>query len=714
MATRFYFNEAEAAAVSPTISGAWSHINTLRRRLQKGTPDSSALSTVAVTPDGADHLVSGDSHHRQYVSDPIGAQTISGTVKMNLQCLEANAGNNLFLAYKIFICSQDGTTIKEDVATLTRDTVNEVATSLTNRHIEAVSISTVNTEEGDRIVVEIGLGGTPTAAGGVQGHNGSIRWGGSAAGGDLGENDTDTGTTLRPWIEFSATIVGAAQTVTPSAIASAESFGTQRTNLTVQGTAGGIVTAEAFGSHVLDLADPPQTVSGAGNIASGEVIGTIQQLSRTIPAGSVATAEAHGTPAISRTVIQRLVATLAARQHYGSVGGATTLVVDKIGATGDVMIVGLLLIGVGATAETVNIPGTAGDWTHLGTVTRSTNLRLSVYRRILQAGDPATWSWTWTTPLGREGQAVAYANAPGSGDPISAVATASAASQSTIAATSLTTLDDYEMLVQIGGAVNSVSYTPPAGFGSTFVQQPSDNLWAADRRQVTAGATESISGSISVATNHVVMLLGIRNRSAGIASAEAVGAPAAALSLHPNGIAPAEAFGAVSVTTAGGGAQSIAPVAIASAEAVGAAMLRLIVAASGIPTAEAFGAAILRLSVTPAGIASAEAFGQALLRLYLSPAGIATLEVIGAHALVQGAATISPTGIMSLQAFGIPALLGGQPLLPPGGRAGSRRFTRLPRIAASIFPALLFTAYSAGARRGAYPAMSRVTRWRST
>lgn len=206
MPTRFFFPETEAAAVSPTISGAdWEHINTLRRKLL-ATADASALTTTAYTPDAADHLVNGDAHHRQYVSDAIAAQTISGNVKAQFQCLEANNGNNLFLTLLIYVVSNDGTTVTGTLLAITRDTTNELGTALNNRNFPSTALSSVVANANDRIVVEVGLGGTPTASGGVQGHNGSLRFGGNASSGDLPEDDTTTATTYRPWLEFDGTI----------------------------------------------------------------------------------------------------------------------------------------------------------------------------------------------------------------------------------------------------------------------------------------------------------------------------------------------------------------------------------------------------------------------------------------------------------------------------------------------------------------------------
>lgn len=191
---------------TPPAPGAeWEHVNSLQRKLL-GFPDGSTLTNQAYTPDAADDLTNKDAHHRQYSTDPLIAQTIAGNVKAQLQCLEANAGNNLFLTMKVYVMI-DGSTIRGTLLAITRATSLEVATALTNRTFPSTALSSVAASENDRLVVEIGLGGTPTAAGGVQGHNGTLRWGCAASSGDLLENETETALTYRGWIEFSQDIL---------------------------------------------------------------------------------------------------------------------------------------------------------------------------------------------------------------------------------------------------------------------------------------------------------------------------------------------------------------------------------------------------------------------------------------------------------------------------------------------------------------------------
>lgn len=207
MATRFHFADATAPAVSPALQ-SYTHAAPaqLRSALEITTTD--ALSTDAYAPDAADHLVAGDSLMRQFVSVPMDSGnvfTTSDAWKAAIQCLESNAGNNLQLQYWIGVYSEDGSTLQATLRSKVLEGL-EMGTALTNRFLSSTLSGGYTTVAGDRLVVEVSALGTPTGAGGVQGHNASIRVGGNGAGGDLPENDTDTGTTLNGWIEFVTTI----------------------------------------------------------------------------------------------------------------------------------------------------------------------------------------------------------------------------------------------------------------------------------------------------------------------------------------------------------------------------------------------------------------------------------------------------------------------------------------------------------------------------
>lgn len=202
MASRLYFPDTLASPITTAPNGTdWGHNSSVVRRLLTRYPDASALNTEAVTYDAADHIVNTNALLRQYCSNPLLAQTISGNVKLQLQALEANAGNDLFTALKIYLVNGDGSSVGATLLSITRD-ATEFATSLTNRAFANTAMTSQSASLGDRLVIEIGAGGTGTASGGVQGHNFSLRWGCVASSGDLPEDDTTTTNTFRGWIEF--------------------------------------------------------------------------------------------------------------------------------------------------------------------------------------------------------------------------------------------------------------------------------------------------------------------------------------------------------------------------------------------------------------------------------------------------------------------------------------------------------------------------------
>lgn len=205
MATRFYLPETLAGQVTPPAPTAdWEHINTgppVRFLLRQ--PDASALTATAYDSDAADHLVSSDSCHRQYVSEALAAQTITGNLTAQFQAMEPNTGCNMFLTLKVLACNNSGSSTVGTLMAITRDTTTELATSLTNRNFPSTALTSTAVSAGDRLVIEVGVGGTPTAATGVNGHNAALRFGCSASSGDLPADDTQTGTTYRPWIEIS-------------------------------------------------------------------------------------------------------------------------------------------------------------------------------------------------------------------------------------------------------------------------------------------------------------------------------------------------------------------------------------------------------------------------------------------------------------------------------------------------------------------------------
>lgn len=200
MATRLYFPSSGVAPVSPLISAVdWSaHVNAQRLPLN-AVNGGSAINTLTYTPDAADHLVAGRAHVAQFVSDLLPPQDIPDQqVKIQVRIAEVHAGNNLALAWKIYAVSEDGQTVLGTLLPIRVD-ATEAGTALTNRG-DSATTTQVTIAENFRLVIELGLSGTPAAASGIQGHNGSFSFGENAAA-DLPEDDATTGA-LNPWIQF--------------------------------------------------------------------------------------------------------------------------------------------------------------------------------------------------------------------------------------------------------------------------------------------------------------------------------------------------------------------------------------------------------------------------------------------------------------------------------------------------------------------------------
>ncbi|MGH3986593.1 MAG: LamG domain-containing protein [Pseudonocardiaceae bacterium] len=130
--------------------------------------------------------------------------------------------------------------------------------------------------------------------------------------------------------------------------------------------------------------------------------------------------------------------------------------------------------------------------------------------------------------------------------------------------------------------------------------------------------------------------------------------------ITPDGIAPAEAFGASAVAP---GPVTVSP--------------------GGIGAAEQFGAAVVvpgAVTLTPAGIASGEVFGVAMLTtgtITLTPAGIASAETFGVAVVGAAIVTLTPVGIASAETFGVAAFKRGSVVAEHGAKAVRDRVAAL-------------------------------------
>lgn len=205
MASRFYFPSigAAPAGLAPTITADWSHApGTPPRRPLTVIGGLSPLANSVYTPDSTDHLVSGDAFNCQFISDPLPPQTFAAqTIRGQVQALEANANNNLFVAWKVYVVDAWTGTALATLVPFTRTSASEVPTSTAANKTFTATSSAYTASVPCRIVVELGLGGTPAATSGTQGHNGTMVFGETSTNGELPVNNTTTGS-YTPWIEF--------------------------------------------------------------------------------------------------------------------------------------------------------------------------------------------------------------------------------------------------------------------------------------------------------------------------------------------------------------------------------------------------------------------------------------------------------------------------------------------------------------------------------
>jgi len=205
MATRLYLDAAASATgISPTKDAAWeAEVSAgFARAVTATTKSGDALATVS----HADSDVTDqDICWRQYVSAALTAgQTITGTQEILSVCRvsEVSSSNNMFFVLGIRVIAADGTTVQKTVMPVTRDDT-EAPSALTGRKIVAASAATnYTTVAGDRLVIEIGMGGDPGGFGAPD-HDSSMRLG-SNSGSDL-TVDGETND-YNPWVELTDTL----------------------------------------------------------------------------------------------------------------------------------------------------------------------------------------------------------------------------------------------------------------------------------------------------------------------------------------------------------------------------------------------------------------------------------------------------------------------------------------------------------------------------
>lgn len=215
MATRLYLSEGidpvvtGLAASSPAFDAGWNETDGALRRLMVPQAVASEYAWALDALANGSALASTAANrqlHRQYVSLPMiaGIDFTGVTYGCQIMGLESAANDNIInRVRKVLIVSRDGSTVRStQIAIGNAASVVEWNTAMRNlTFLAATAGAAYTTVAGDRLVVEVGhldSGGVSISA--------TMRFGVTGQTADLGANETDTTTTLRPWFESSVNL----------------------------------------------------------------------------------------------------------------------------------------------------------------------------------------------------------------------------------------------------------------------------------------------------------------------------------------------------------------------------------------------------------------------------------------------------------------------------------------------------------------------------
>ncbi|QIN94020.1 hypothetical protein PP459_gp214 [Streptomyces phage Wakanda] len=216
MPTRLYLPASGTAAVSPAYSSAWNITSVAERRSCSTTKTNTALTWSALVTE-TDATVK-NALSAQFVSSetfPTARTVGSGTVSTVMRTYMDTTNSQGFLQLVIRVVSGDGATVRGTLyAGATQNThsstvgdQNQVSDQLSSTRIwNAIPLSPVSVQAGDRIVVEVGWRTTNTLSS-ARAHR--FNFGDPTATSDYALTAGLT-TSLTPWVEFSEDMFAAA------------------------------------------------------------------------------------------------------------------------------------------------------------------------------------------------------------------------------------------------------------------------------------------------------------------------------------------------------------------------------------------------------------------------------------------------------------------------------------------------------------------------
>lgn len=193
MATRFYFSSTGIPSTSPAFSASWEQTGQAVRRTMSTTTTGSALTDFSVT---VPITTTQDILAVQFVSLPLAAQSFSGaSLTIIARCQEAAVGADAFFEFQVRTY-RPSTGDFQSLRTIITTATEFGTTASTRGPASTYGLSAVTVEDGDLLVVEVGVNAdAPSAT-----SSALIRFG-DDAGSDFAFT-TGLTTDLNPWVEF--------------------------------------------------------------------------------------------------------------------------------------------------------------------------------------------------------------------------------------------------------------------------------------------------------------------------------------------------------------------------------------------------------------------------------------------------------------------------------------------------------------------------------
>jgi hypothetical protein len=644
---RLYLPSTGAAAVSPAFDSGWEHATATADRIAAVTTRISSSMTSKTATKSTSSVADTDGIARQYVSDPLAAQTITGTLKGQVRAMESATSANMRSQIVVRVVSNDGSTergvlypgdLHTHGANANANPTNEFGTSLANRRFPrsgfANTLTSVTTEDGDRLVIEIGFRhhlASSTATVGTFSF-------GDNSGTDLPENDTTT-TANNPWVEFSNTIYFQGETI-PILAQSDASTEISYLNADIGGT---LVTGGAQRFSLTDAADITDISVGLMRVGSppGNLRIELLTSSGTVPSSTVlGTSGTMAATSVSNVTITWYTFTFSTPVSLSAATDYWFAIRNSNDTTSSSNIIGIYGSSTDVYAGHPMAQRQNGSWLSVSTY----DLGFAIYGTA--GALPVTISGAVATASGMANASKTLQSIPGSVSAASGMANTS------------------KTLRAIPGSVSTASGLAPS---SKARIQIAGALSTASGDALAGIERITIPGSVSLASGDafsgILVIPLVISGSVAAASGDAL---AGSLSLLiPGSLSPADgmAYGGTMPRLVTGS------VALASGDALSGSLAVLIPGGYAIALGDAYAGTIASAGAITVGGSVAEAFGDALAGFPIYPATVAGSVSLATGLALASTPHITPLGSVAVASGG--ALTGQVRSLIPGSMAAA-------------------------------------------